>query len=49
MKTYNQFSVESHSARENLHEAVFTGAALGAGLWKLAKLGLGAYLSLIHI
>ena len=43
MKTYNQFSVESHSARENLHEVAFTGAALGAGLWKLAKLGLGAY------
>ncbi len=44
MKTYNQFSVESHSARENLHEVALTGtAALGAGLWKLAKLGLGAY------
>tara|TARA_B100002019_G_scaffold6630_1_gene5352 strand:+ start:282 stop:1043 length:762 start_codon:yes stop_codon:yes gene_type:complete len=43
MKTYNQFSVESHSARENLHEIAFTGAALGAGLFKLAKLGLGAY------
>ena len=41
MKTYNQFVVESDSARENIHEIAFTATALG--LAKLASMGLSAY------
>ena len=41
MKTYNQFIVESYSARENIHEIAFTATALG--LAKLASMGLSAY------
>jgi len=41
MKTYNQFVVESDSARENIQEIAFTATALG--LAKLASMGLSAY------
>jgi len=41
MKTYNQFIVESDSARENIQEIAFTATALG--LAKLASMGLSAY------
>ena len=41
MKTYNQFVIESDSARENIQEIAFTATALG--LAKLASMGLSAY------